>query len=207
MTSVTSVTERAARPLPGLGRAGTVVDARAADLQRRFHGQRRDSAAVAALARLRRGVGKKPGDVLDILEFTLPDEPGRGAAASYEEDAIHTALTLYALHQQSQGERMHQRGRGLGAALRALHKGDDATLPEPLRRRFQVLGTAESFTEVTHHLRGAVQVLRAAGVPLDYGLLADQLVDWRHPGGPSRVRLRWGRDFYRIRRPDTPAES
>ncbi|MGH8921959.1 MAG: type I-E CRISPR-associated protein Cse2/CasB [Actinomycetes bacterium] len=162
----------------------------------------RDPAAVAALARLRRGAGKEPGAVLDILEYTMsPDlEPPHGPEhASAQEWAVHIAMTLFALHQQAQGQRMHRRGRGLGTALRSLHSGDQRSLPDPLSRRFRMLGTASSFEELTYHLRGAVQLLRAGGEPLDYGLLADQLEDWK-VFGRDRVQLTWGRGFYRTRR-------
>jgi CRISPR system Cascade subunit CasB len=188
------------------GRVGAVVDARAGDLQRRLLAKR-DPTAVAALARLRRGAGKSPGELLDILEFTVADEffVGRpDAEATVDENAAHVALTLFAMHQQSRGEPMHRRGQGLGAALRALHQGDPGSVPEPVRRRFRVLGTADSFAELSYHLRGAVQLLRGAGVGLDYGLLADQLVGWQWPGGPERIRLRWGREFYRTERSSEP---
>jgi CRISPR system Cascade subunit CasB len=183
---------------------GAVVDARAAELQARALAG--VPSAIAALARLRRGVGKQPGELLDILEFTLSDEffVGRiDLGASRDEKAAHVALTLFALHQQSQSRKMHRRGIGLGAALRALHAGDGDALPAPLLRRFQVLGTANSLDELAHHLRGAVQMLRAGGVGLDYGMLAGELVDWQRPDGPIRIRLRWGRDFFRQHRADT----
>lgn len=180
-----------------LKRVGTVVDARAAELQARA--LKGVPSAVAALARLRRGVGKKPGELLDILEFTLADDfivARSDLDASRDEKAAHVALTLFALHQQSQAAKMHRRGTGLGAALRVLHTGPEQTLPDPLLRRFRVLGTAGSLDELVYHLRGAVQLLRAGGVGLDYGHLADQLVDWQWPGGPTRIRLSWGRDFF-----------
>jgi CRISPR system Cascade subunit CasB len=188
-----------------LGTVGRVVDAHVSDLQRRFLStEYRDPDAVAALARLRRGAGKPPGAVLDILEFTTDesfwvgreDAPADAAATARHEYAAHVAMTLYATHQQSRGERMHRRGRGIGQALRALHTGDPARIPDPLTQRFRMLGTADSPDELTHHLRGAVQLLRAGSVPLDYGLLADQLVDWRR-GRRDRVQLAWGRGFYR----------
>jgi CRISPR system Cascade subunit CasB len=69
-----------------------------------------------------------------------------------------------------------------------------------------MLGTADSFTELTHHLRGAVQLLRAGGAPLDYGLLADQLVVWQ-VHGPGPVQLKWGREFYRTRRTALPDDQ
>lgn len=196
--------------LPKLRTAGALVDKRVSGLQSRFLHERRDPAAVAALARLRRGAGKQPGELLDILEFTVLDEPlYRGDAVEQLELAVHVAMTLFAVHQQSRGEPMHQRGRGLGTALRALHTGDPEAIPEPLVRRFRTLGTASSFAELAYHLRGAVQLLRAGtfrpprrAVPLDYGRLADQLVTWQREG-PSRVQLTWGREFYRKQRAET----
>lgn len=174
---------------------GAFVDRQATGLQRRV--LRNDSGAVAALARLRHGVGRAPGDLPDLLVHTHHDDfmPTRGDDPTRAEVAVHTALTHFALHQQSQAKAMHVRGRGLGAALRSLDTIHE--LPEALLRRFRILGTAEGLTELTHHLRGAVQLLRQAGTSLDYGLLADQLVTWQYPDGPSRVRLRWGREFYR----------
>lgn len=182
------------------GRVGTVVDRQAAKLQ--SSALAGVPSAIAALARLRRGAGKQPGELLDILEFTLDDEyfSGRSdAGASIDEYAAHVALTLFALHQQSKAQPMHRPGAGLGTALRRLSDGPE--VPEPVQRRFRVLGTADGVRELTHHLRGAVQLLRTRDIPLDYGLLADQLVAWQWPGGPNRVRLRWGRDFYRTDRP------
>ncbi len=146
--------------------------------------------------------GRAPGEVIDLLEFTVvPDAwyPDEASAPERDEWAVHIAMTLYAVHQQSRGERMHQRGRGLGVALRSLHPGDQNTVPEPLVRRFRMLGTADNLAELTHHLRGAVQLLRAGGAPLDYGVLADQLVAWQR-GDQGRVQLTWGRQFYRTRR-------
>lgn len=194
---------------PRLRTAGTFVDAQVSNLQNRFLStDYRDPAAVAALARLRRGVGKEPGEVLDILEFTISPElrPGPDGEPGLEEHAVHVAMTLFAVHQQSRGERMHRRGRGLGVALRALHGGDQKSVPDPLVRRFRMLGTADSFPELSHHLRGAVQLLRVGGAPLDYGVLTDQLVTWQH-GRRSEVQLTWGRQFHRARRTGPPADD
>lgn len=180
-----------------LDRVGTVVDARLRELQEGVLQNR--SASVALLARLRHAAGKPVGAVPEVWEITLADEfvpPGSGDTATTAETASHIAMTLYAVHQQSASDRMHRRGYGLGWSVRYLRRADGET--DPVRRRFQALGTADTLSELVHHARGLVQQLRAAKIPLDYGLLADQLARWHRQGGAAAVRLQWGRDFYRI---------
>lgn len=157
--------------------------------------------AVAALARLRRAAGPGPGSALDTLEHTLSDEfvPSRDDGTPTDaERAAHLAITLYALHQQSRSACMHQRGRGIGRAVRMLLPDgfDPRSDPHPVLRRFQTLGTSDTVDELAQHCRGVVQLLRAQEIPLDYGLLAEQFTRWHRPGGASTVRLAWGRDFY-----------
>ena len=94
---------------------------------------------------------------------------------------------------------MHVRRKGLGTALRGLSPGPEQDIADPILRRFQMLGTAESFDELAYHLRGVVQLLHTASSPLDYSRLADQLHDWQR-GGRDRVRMTWGRQFYRQNR-------
>jgi len=186
---------------PQRGVVGSLVDQRVSSLQERVRAG--DSSAVAMMAHLRHAAGKPAGSVPDVWPITLAAElvrPGDGDEPSHPEIAVHIALTLYAVHQQSRPDRMHRRGVGFGRALRALHPADAET--DPIRRRFQAVGTADSLDELVHHARGLVQLLRAAGQPLDYGLLADQLHAWQR-GDEVRVRLVWARDFYRTE-PSTP---
>jgi CRISPR type I-E-associated protein CasB/Cse2 len=70
------------------------------------------------------------------------------------------------------------------------------TSSEATRRRFEALGTASTFEEVSHHARGLISQFRTHDIPLDYGRFADQLVGLLHPASADRVRLSWGRDFY-----------
>lgn len=161
-------------------------------------------AAVAGLARLRRAVGKPVGSVHEVLQYTVSDifaGPNAGDGPTPAETGAHVALTLYALHQQSQRKRMHQRGFGVGRSVRLLHPEDFGAIVPPVLRRFQALGTAQNLDELVHHLRGMVQLLRGKSIPLDYALLADELTLWQRRGGASIVRLRWGREFYRVPAP------
>ncbi|MBA0050162.1 type I-E CRISPR-associated protein Cse2/CasB [Streptomyces sp. AJS327] len=116
-------------------------------LQRTY--QADDPHAVAELARIRRGVGRRvhedPGlwaqagleelpdvyrDYADVLGSTRT-VPGtwKASSALFAEEAVHLAVTLWALHQQSsRSAGMHQKGWTLGRSVRALmapQRGDD----------------------------------------------------------------------------------
>ncbi|MFE5515315.1 type I-E CRISPR-associated protein Cse2/CasB [Streptomyces sp. NPDC056529] len=167
-----------------------------------------DAKAVGALARLRRGAGKPPGQLPDLWDLidTQPLHTARrnGRPLSENElaraeDALHTALTLWALHQQSRGTGMHQthrreRPRGLGAAVHRLMPAND--IDDSLRKRLVRAGNAPDLTTLAQRLRDIVTLLRREDVPLDYALLAGQLYQWQWPGGADRVRIAWGRSFH-----------
>lgn len=182
--------------VPRLGVLGTEIDRR---VRRLLQDLGRTSAATAILAQLRNSVGREPGSVPAIWEVTIADLPGRavGDDPTPEERASHAALTLFATHQQSRPTPMHMRGPGVGEAVRRLAAGDAEAA---VRRRFHAVATASSFEEACHHLRGIVTQLRTAGVPLDYGQLADDLLRLQRPGGDEVVRRRWGRQYYRLDR-------
>lgn len=181
---------------PRLGEVGTLVYSRVS----RLAATQATSGTTAILARLRRAVGKPPGWDPDLWELTLSDVPGRvvSDAPTNQERAVHTALTLYAVHQQSRPEPMHVRGHGLGRAVRSLASATQAE--SAVRRRFDAAATATTFEEAVHHLRGLITQLRAHRVPLDYGQLADDLHQLQDPRRADAVRLRWGRQYYRIDR-------
>lgn len=165
--------------------------------------------AVAALARLRRGAGQKPESCPDLwgLVDTSPLHAVREDARELSEpeleraeNALHTALTLWALHQQSRRDAgMHEPGsrgrpRGVGAAVRRMMKPDE--IDDSLRKRLVRLGTAPDLPTLAQRLRDIVLLLRRERLPLDYALLAGQLYTWQWPDGPDRVRREWGRSFH-----------
>jgi CRISPR system Cascade subunit CasB len=166
-------------------------------------------AAVANLARLRRGAGRTAHTVqdhwglggLEELADILADgrTPVRRAHA---EEAVYLAVTLWALHQQSirDGD-MHRPRWTLGRAVRTLMQekngsGPDDELNDPLRKRLVRVGTAESIESIAVRLREIVLLLRNAQVPLDYGRLADQLYRWQSRTERAAVRREWGREFH-----------
>jgi CRISPR system Cascade subunit CasB len=183
------------RPVP-LRPLGALVDERVSGLQARYRNNR--SSGVSDLAALRRASTAEPGADPRIWELTLagiPTPAGAGDEPTAEERAAHAALTLYAVHQQSQSLPMHVPGQGLGRSVRTL--GQRPGAEAAVRRRFEALGTAATFAELMQHARGLIRQLRSAAIPLDYGQLADDLVALQSPAHAPRVRLRWGRDYHR----------
>lgn len=191
------MTPEAAPPTAARVPLGELIARRIAVLQQQYLAG--TSKGVSDLAVLRRSATQPPGADPRTWELTLADvSPGaRGDDATTAEVAAHAAMTLYALHQQSRSQPMHRGGAGLGGAVRALGRATGAE--EAVRRRFEALGTAATFPELLHHARGLVRQLRSSGLPLDYGRLTQDLVDWQDPARASSVRLRWGRDYHRVR--------
>ena len=162
----------------------------------------------AQLATLRRGVGRKPGDMPDLWGLLFADMPeemmSRTAEPTAAEWAAYTALTLYATHQQGteiNRQNMHtgQDAGRLGKAVARLVKNADDR--ERIARRFNAFATASGMTEAAHHLRGLIQLLRAEEIPLNYIRLAGDLYRFQNPEYAPDVRLSWGQDFY-WRKPD-----
>lgn len=160
--------------------------------------------AVAALAKLRRGIGKQPGDLIDLIEWTTAglfiadnstDEP------TAEEQAAYTAITLYAMHQQGKREKpMHRTGPSFGKAAHELRIALGQDREAGVVRAFNAIGTARDITELARHARRLIQLFRANDVGMDYALFATDLRKLMNPAAASQVRNRWGRDFHWFRR-------
>jgi CRISPR system Cascade subunit CasB len=157
----------------------------------------------ATLAMLRRGIGKAPGSMPELWNVTfggLPetllsknDEPTKG------EWAVHTALTLYALHQQGKDpgrQCMQKEGENLGVAARRLVDREKSN-EEAVIRRFQSVALSDNFERLSWHLRGLVQLLKSKDIPLDYPALTEDLYWFHLNDRRDRIRLKWGQDFYR----------
>ena len=184
--------------------AGRLVDRRIGGprgLQTRLD-DNKSRRARGELAALRRGVSRSPGELPEIWELTRVEVPdGAGDAPTWEEIAVHTAMTLYAVHQQSRTEHMFSPGVGLGSAARRLIGSPDEENPSA-RARFNALVTSTTVAELRHHLRGFVSLLRARGFALDHAMLADDVLRFQQPGGAKKVRLAWARQYYSL-----PAET
>lgn len=164
------------------------------------------SGGKAMFANLRRGVGREPGELPQLLGILLQDMPeafwSRDGVATREEWVCYTVLTLYALHQQgndTKSQQMHtEEDISLGKALYQLERayGQDPNAEQRMVQKLRTLATAVNGKELSYHLRGIVQLLKSNGIPINYKKLAGDLYEMQFPDGKRRVCLRWGQDFY-----------
>jgi len=132
-----------------------------------------------ALADLRSGLGKKPGEMARVHKHVAPYLPEE----SYNDRWYYLTATLFGAFPQ------HQKGRSLGAAFHPLkHKS------ESMGARFVALLNAHS-DDLDDHLRHAVSLLKANEQPFDWFGLFENILQWDHQDG--HVQLRWARDFYK----------
>ena len=162
--------------------------------------------AVAARAHLRSAVGREVGDVPAIWSYTLDSgsEKELGQKPTRGERAVHTALTLWALHQGSNNVFMNSTGgreRTIGASVRRLAysdmEGRERAEEHPVYKRLCAMIAAPTFESLTVHARGLVSMLGSAEIPMDYGRFAADLYQWQKPERRASVLRQWGRDFAR----------
>ncbi len=160
----------------------------------------------AMLANLRRGIGREPGELPQLFGILLSDMPedfwSKSGTATKEEWVCYIALTLYALHQQgydAKKQHMHtDEGVSLGKAMYKLacSYDGDSNAEQRVVQKMRVLATSADIKELSHHLRGIVQLLKANGISLNYKRLAGDLYEMQFAEGKRNVCLRWGQDFY-----------
>jgi len=162
-----------------------------------------ESAVRAVLAKLRKGIGKKPGSMPELWDVTLGDLPeellSKSEEPTYGEWAVYTALTLYALHQQGKHlktQSMNKEGVFFGTAIRKLVDHDQSN-NDAFTRRFHLAAMSDSFERFSWQLRGLIQLLRAKEIPLGYGAMTEDLFWFQFPDKRDMIRLKWGQDFYR----------
>ena len=141
----------------------------------------------AALAALRRGLGKEPGAAPEMHRHVVPRQPKDRLG----QDLYYLIAALFATHQGSwkaQGTSDH--GRSFGASMARLK---EATKSESIERRFVALLNSHR-DDLPAHLRHAVSLLKSKEIPIDWPLLLYDLRSWDHPD--RFVQRTWAGDFW-----------
>jgi len=138
----------------------------------------------AALASLRRGLGKPPGTTPEMYPYVVPYLPSQ--IHPREEAAYYTLAALFALHPSytNQGN--------IGAHLaRAAQQGNR----EAVERRFVALLAAHP-DDLPEYLRQTISFLKSQEVPVNWDALFYALRYWEHAEYGDRIRREWARAFW-----------
>jgi len=153
----------------------------------------------AALAKLRRGVGCEPGELPEVWDITLADLPeellGSDGEVSQAEQAIHTSLTLFALHQQGKAYSVSLKKVSFGSAVRKLVQPDKGN-EQTIKRRFDAALTSKDFQEFARHARSLILIAKANDICLDYPKFAKDLYKYQNPDLRTKIMLEWGQYFW-----------
>ena len=135
----------------------------------------------AALAKLRRGLGRK-GGTPEMYRYVVPYfDPER----SYGTERYFLVASLFALHPESAA-----RGTNMGRVFRAMKEEKS---PSSVERRFENLLSVDA-EDLAGHLRQAVSLAKSKGVRVDFHQLFFDIKNWNHP--ERFVQLQWARDFW-----------
>lgn len=150
----------------------------------------RAARARAALAHLRHGLGKPPGEAPEALGYVLPFVTER--AGDRLVDTLYLVATLFAGHRLlSDAER-----RNMGHVFREMEKREQPDTPADAgERRFVALLRARG-DSVARHLRHAVDLAASQRVPINYFRLTFDLLNWDDPARGDRVRRNWARAYW-----------
>ena len=154
----------------------------------------------AMLAKLRNSIGKNPGSCPEVWGILFEDLDERlqsvGSELSYAEEAVYTALTLYAVHQQGNTEPMNNGSESFGTAVKRMIEPDGGN-EKSVKKRFDAIVTANDFIELSYHARGLIRQMGTRGIPMDYGRFAADLYLIHFPDSKNGIMLQWGRDYYK----------
>jgi len=146
----------------------------------------------AALAALRRGLGKPPGDAPEMHRFILRWLPGN--TNPWQEEPYYLVASLFAFHQKA------MRGGNLGASFSRLARAVESDSTE---KRFVALLNCHR-DDLPNHLRHAVGLLKSKEVPIDWAQLLHDIKGWDWES--RTVQRDWARGFWG-RPADSDAES
>lgn len=147
----------------------------------------------AALAKLRRGLGKKNGTP-DMCKYVVPYIPEE--TKSYHVDRYFLIASLFALHPEPA---IH--GTSMGKVFR-----DMMGTSESIEKRFENLLAVDA-EDLAGHLRQAVSLAKSKNIRVDFHRLFYD-IDIRNWNRQDRlVQLQWARDFWGYEKAQEKNES
>jgi CRISPR system Cascade subunit CasB len=145
----------------------------------------------AALAKLRRGLGKKMGTP-EMYPYVVPFLSSD--SSKKEQELYFLIAALFAHHPDSA-----PRGTSLGKVFRAMSEGK-----ESIERRFTALLSAD-VDDIGNHMRQVVALAKSHGIAIDYHRLFFDFKKWSYSSRP--VQLAWARDFWGYEKSETLTNS
>lgn len=177
--------------------------------------QTKDTSSTRALfANIRNSINKSSSNNLDALAFVFNNMPeeyiGFGKELSDYEQAILTAIQMYALHQQSNEKSVlkieyneGEKRQNLGDALSTLRGSDNKSID----RRFNAMILSSNYLQLQNHLRQFIKLLKAkSDAKVDYASVADDLF-WFLKNQKDGVKIKWSRSYYKFRRVNDKGEN
>ncbi len=177
--------------------------------------QTKDTSSTRALfANIINSINKSSSNNLDALAFVFNNMPeeyiGFGKELSDYEQAILTAIQMYALHQQSNEKSVlkieyneGEKRQNLGDALSTLRGSDNKSID----RRFNAMILSSNYLQLQNHLRQFIKLLKAkSDAKVDYASVADDLF-WFLKNQKDGVKIKWSRSYYKFRKVNDKGEN
>ncbi len=143
-----------------------------------------------ALAALRRGLGRAPGEASEMHRYIVPRVQG---LKEWQENSYYIVAALFALHPgrswRASGDARHD--TNLGASLGVLAKENKES--SSVERRFVALLNCRR-EELPDHLRNIVSLLKSKEIPVNWAQLIMDINFWNSES--RRVQRDWARAFW-----------
>lgn len=142
-----------------------------------------------ALAALRRGLGKYPGEAPEMYPYVVPWTHG---LRPWQEEAYFLVATLFAWHRGSWPKSDNKEATNLGASFARLAPPGADNRPGVERRLVALLNCHRD--DLPSHLRHAVGLLKSKEIPIDWAQLLHDIQGWSWES--RSVQLAWARAFW-----------